>query len=208
MLATDAAPRALTPRALFALSRPPADGSAPGEEGFYTQPGSPLDARNAATRPPRRKLPFSLLDTPATLRAKEAGRAGLSMAGYEQAQLAGGAGAGAGAGARAGADTLAAAARAALTADEAAFLSAGHDEDDLLATIQRFQRTADEYGAVPNKDAAAGVARAKAVVADAAAKLATLRALNAKLRRLSDDFDARSVLKAQAQAAAAAHAMA
>jgi hypothetical protein len=78
---------------LFTLSRPPADGSAPGEEGFYTQPGSPLDARNAATRPPRRKLPFSLLDTPATLRAKEAGRAGLSMAGYEQAQLAGGAGA-------------------------------------------------------------------------------------------------------------------
>ena len=180
-------------------------GSAPGEELFYTQPGNPLDARrNATSRPPRRQLPFSLLDTPETLRAKAAGRAGLSVAGYEQQQLAGttaSAGSAAAAGAASGAGpgmTLAAAAHSALTAAEEAFLAAGHDEDDLMSTIQMYQRTVDDYAAVPNKDAAAGVAKAKAVVADAAAKLATLRALNAKLRALAAEFDERSVLKARA----------
>ena len=129
----------------------------------------------------------------------------MSVTGYEQQQLAGaGAGAGARAGDSAAADTLAAATRAALTADEAAFLAAGHDEDELLATIQQFQRTVDDYATIPNKDAAAGVAKAKAVVADAAAKLATLRALNARLQALAAAFDDRSVLKAQAQARAMA----
>ena len=191
---------ARSPAAL--LPAPPAGGSAPGEERFYTQPGNPLDARrNATTRPPRRQLPFSLMDTPETLRAKAAGRAGLTVAGYEQQQLAGtSTSASAGASAGAGADTLAAAARSALTASEAAFLAAGHDEDELLSTIQMYQRTVDDYANVPNKDAAAGVAKAKAVVADAAEKLATLRALNAKLRALAADFDARSVLKARAMA--------
>ena len=67
----------------------------------------------------------------------------------------------------------------------------------LLAPAIGFLERAEAAGGIPGDPAF-----------DAAAKLATLRALNAKLRRLSDDFDARSVLKAQAQAAAAAHAMA
>ena len=132
-----------------------AGGSAPFEERFYTQPGYPTDPRNASVRPARRRLAFTLGDTPATLRAKEAGRAGMSVEGYAQAMLAGGGPlAGGGSGASAGTlapGTFAAAARDALSAEDEAFFAAGHDEDALLATIQQYQRIVDEYAAIDNK---------------------------------------------------------
>lgn len=65
-----------------------AGGSKPGEELFYTQPGYPLDKRNASARP-RRDLGFTLADTVPTLRAKEAGRLGLSADAYEKQLLEG-----------------------------------------------------------------------------------------------------------------------
>lgn len=62
----------------------PAGGSAPHEELFYTQPGNPLDARNAVRRSQRsRTLGFTITDTVESLKAKEAVRAGLTPAEME-----------------------------------------------------------------------------------------------------------------------------
>lgn len=56
-------------------------GSAPGQEAFYTQPGHPLDKRNATrfTSERSRRVGFTLRDTPLTLQAKAAARTGLSL---------------------------------------------------------------------------------------------------------------------------------
>jgi hypothetical protein len=174
-------------------------GSEPFEERFYTQPGNPLSPKNSQVRPPRRKLPFSLRDTPLTLKAKEAGRAGLSIEGYEQKLLEGefvSNGTSASAASTASPGTFAATAHATLSAEEEKFLEAGHDEDELLTTIQNYQRIVDDYETVINKDAASGVAKAKAIVAESMENLRKLRAINAKLTALSETFDAQSVERA------------
>jgi hypothetical protein len=136
-----------------------AGGSVAGEELFYTQPGFPLDKRNKTVFP-RRKLSFSLRDTPLTLKAKEAGRAGVSLEQYDRYLLGGSssgpapdsaAAATAGAGAAAQRGTFAAAVHETLSAEEEAFLARDLDEDSLLATIQAHQRMVDEYSAVSGK---------------------------------------------------------
>lgn len=59
--------------------------SKPGEELGYTQPGYPLDKRNAQRFTGRRhRMKFSLSDTPLTLQAKEAARVGLTIEEYQR----------------------------------------------------------------------------------------------------------------------------
>jgi NADH:ubiquinone oxidoreductase subunit len=59
--------------------------SAPFEESYWTQPGYPTDKRNRATHVSARRgrLGFSLRDTPLTIQAKAAARAGLSLEEYQ-----------------------------------------------------------------------------------------------------------------------------
>lgn len=62
-----------------------AGGSKPNEELYYTQPGFPMDKRNSTRRAARAsRIGWTLADTPLTLRAKEATRAGVSLEEYEQ----------------------------------------------------------------------------------------------------------------------------
>lgn len=60
--------------------------SKPHEELYYTQPGWPLDKRNGGVRPTGRKarIPFSLKDTPLTLKARAAAKHGMSVGDYER----------------------------------------------------------------------------------------------------------------------------
>lgn len=60
--------------------------SKPDEELYYTQPGWPLDKRNARVAPSGRKarMPFSLRDTPLTIKARAAAKHGMSVAAYER----------------------------------------------------------------------------------------------------------------------------
>jgi hypothetical protein len=60
--------------------------SKPNEELYYTQPGWPLDKRNAALRPGGRKgrVGWSLKDTPLTIKARAAAKHGMSVADYER----------------------------------------------------------------------------------------------------------------------------
>lgn len=62
----------------------PNGGSKPNAEGYYTQPGYPTDARNGSRFVSERakRVKFSLKDTPLTLAAKEAAKAGLSLEEY------------------------------------------------------------------------------------------------------------------------------
>ena len=60
--------------------------SRPNEELYYTQPGWPLEKRNAAVRVSARKgrLGFSLKDTPLTIKARSAAKHGMSVEEYER----------------------------------------------------------------------------------------------------------------------------
>lgn len=133
-----------------------AGGSKPFEELYYTQPGWPLDARNKLTRQ-KRELPFSLRDTPLTLKAKDAGRQGKALEDYSASKLlltSAGAPEAAQASQEAAAQprgTFAAALHETLSPEEEAFLAEGHDESDMMTTIGHYQRIIDEYQAVPNK---------------------------------------------------------
>jgi NADH:ubiquinone oxidoreductase subunit len=131
-------------------------GSEPFEELYYTQPGWPLDARNKQTRQ-KRVLPFSLRDTPLSIKQKEAGRSGLALEDYSKSRAlltAAGAPEAATASQEAASQpkgTFAAAVHETLTAEEESFLAEGHDETDIMTTIGHYQRIIDEYQAVPNK---------------------------------------------------------
>ena len=70
----------------FGLSNNVFPESLPNQELFYTQPGWPLEKRNAAVRVSARKgrIGFSLRDTPLTIKARAAAKHGLSVEEYER----------------------------------------------------------------------------------------------------------------------------
>lgn len=116
-----------------------------------------MDARNKTTRE-KRVLPFSLRDTPLTIKAKEAGRSGKALEDYSGARAlltAAGVPSDAASASKKAAEqpkgTFAAAVHETLSPEEESFLAEGHDEADLMTTIGHYQRIVDEYQAVPSK---------------------------------------------------------